>query len=133
MSHLTCSRPANVLRGAAPPAAAAFVVILLLRFPPESYGFYPQCPFHQLLGLQCPGCGATRALSALLHGHIAAAVHLNALATVLFPIVAIYGIFVYAQFLRRKPIHWPNLPPATLYTALAVTVLFGVARNLPWF
>jgi hypothetical protein len=127
------SRVAKVLRAAAPPAAVAFAVTLLLRFPPENFGFYPQCPLHQLLNLQCPGCGATRALTALLHGHIAAAIHFNPLATVLFPVVAVYGFFVYAQFLRRKPIRWPSLPPATIFTALAVTVLIGVVRNTSSF
>jgi Protein of unknown function (DUF2752) len=133
MIHSTRSRVANALRTAVPPAVVALAVMLLLRFSPESCRFYPQCPFHQLLGLQCPGCGATRALADLLHGHLAAAIHFNALATLLFPVVAVYGIFVYAQFLRRKPICRPNLPPATIYTALAVTALFGVARNLPSF
>jgi hypothetical protein len=112
---------------------AALVAIVLLRFSPESYRFYPQCPFHQLLDLRCPGCGATRALASLLHGHIAVAIRFNALATLLFPVVAVYGISVYAQFLRRKHIRRPNLQPATIYTVLAVTVLFGVVRNLSSF
>ena len=133
MTHSTRSRVASALRAAAPPAVVALAVMLLLRFPPESCRFYPQCPFHQLLDLKCPGCGATRALADLLYGHLAAAIHFNALATLLFPVVAVYGIFVYAQFLRRKPICWPNLPPATIYTALSVTALFGVARNLSSF
>ncbi len=102
MTHSTRSRVANALRAAAPPAVIAFATATIVRFPPGHYGFYPQCPFHQLLSLQCPGCGATRALTALLHGQIAVAIHFNALATMLFPVVAVYGIFVYARFLRRK-------------------------------
>ena len=133
MTHLIRSRVANPLRAAAPPVLVAFATAMLLRFPPGRYSFYPQCPFHQLLNLQCPGCGTTRALDAMLHGHLTAAIHLNPLATLLFPIAAVYSIFVYAQFLRRKPIHWPNLSPVTIYMALAVTVLFGVVRNIPSF
>jgi hypothetical protein len=133
MTDSTSSRVAKALRAAAPPAVAVFVVLLLLCFPPESYGFYPQCPLHQLFNLQCPGCGATRALTALIHGRIAAAIQFNPLATVLFPVVAVYSIFVYAQFVKRKPICWPDLPPTAIYAALAVTLLFGVTRNLSSF
>ncbi len=63
------SRLAAILRTAAPVAALLVAVALLLRFPPAQYAFYPQCPIHHSLGLLCPGCGATRALAALLHGH----------------------------------------------------------------
>jgi hypothetical protein len=133
MTDSTRSSVAKALRAAAPLAVTAFVVMLLLRFPPESYGFYPQCPIHQLFNLQCPGCGATRALTALLHGQITAAIHFNAPATMLFPVAPAYSIFVYTQFLRRKPIRCPNLPPTAIYAALAATVLFGVVRNLSSF
>jgi hypothetical protein len=121
---------ASVLRAATPLAAIAFATAILFRFPPERYAFYAQCPFHQLFNLQCPGCGATRALAALLHGDVAAAIHVNALATAFFPLAAAYGIFAYSRFLKREPIRPPTLPPATVYAALGITLVFGVIRNL---
>lgn len=42
----------------------------------------PACPFHALTGLPCPTCGTTRALAALTHGRIAAALAWNPLAAV---------------------------------------------------
>jgi Protein of unknown function (DUF2752) len=57
-------------------AAVAFV---LFRFPPEHFAFYPACPFHTLTGWDCPGCGSTRALAALLHGELLRALSLNPL------------------------------------------------------
>lgn len=36
------------------------------------------CIFHALTGLYCPGCGATRAVKALAHGNVVAALHNNA-------------------------------------------------------
>ena len=50
---------------------------ILYRFNPVTAGFYPKCVFHSLTGLDCPGCGATRALYQLVHGHVAAAFRLN--------------------------------------------------------
>jgi hypothetical protein len=43
---------------------------VVLRFPPDSSGFYPRCPIFFWLHLDCPGCGGTRALAALLRGRL---------------------------------------------------------------
>ena len=37
----------------------------------------PQCPFKQITGLSCPGCGIQRAIHALMHGEIKDAIHYN--------------------------------------------------------
>jgi hypothetical protein len=125
------SRTADILRAAIPPAIIALAAILLLRFPPAQYSFYPQCPIHELFHLQCPGCGATRAVAALLHGHFIEAMNLNALITLLLPCAAAYGLLCYCRLLQRKLLRWPQLPPAVLYALLAMTAVFTIIRNLP--
>lgn len=66
-------------------AGAIFVFVVMCAlafiyfFNPSTHGFYPRCLFHQLTGLNCPGCGSTRALYALLHGQIQTALRDNAL------------------------------------------------------
>ena len=124
-------RAADILRAAVPPAIISFAAILLLRFPPAQYSFYPRCPLHQLLHLQCPGCGATRAVAAILRGHFMEALHFNALVTLLLPFAAVYGIFCYSRLLQRKPIRLSQPRPAVIYAALAVATVFTVVRNLP--
>ena len=52
---------------------------VLYFFNPSTHGFYPVCEFHQLTGLNCPGCGGTRAVYQLLHGHLLRALEDNAL------------------------------------------------------
>ncbi len=42
------------------------------------------CPFHNLSGLPCPGCGLTRAFVCLGHGQIGAAFHWHPLGPFLF-------------------------------------------------
>jgi hypothetical protein len=101
----------------------ATAAILLLRFPPEQYGFYPECPVHHFFGILCPGCGTTRALAALLRGHIAEALRFNPLTTVLLPVS-----FGWAFFKRRG--QWSALSPAALGSLLTAAVLFTLARNL---
>ncbi len=71
-------------------AALAFLAVVLVRFPPDRYAIYPVCPIYHYLHLQCPGCGTTRALAALLHGHIAEAFHLNPFTTLLLPLALPY-------------------------------------------
>lgn len=46
-------------------------------YDPIQYKFMPKCLFKILTGLNCPGCGIQRAIHALLHGHIAEAIHYN--------------------------------------------------------
>jgi len=105
-------------------------VVVLLRFPPTVYNFYPQCPIHEYLHLQCPGCGATRALAALLHGHVAEALHFNALLVVLLPFLAGYAaVFCYRAW-RGVDFRWPQPPRMAVYGVLAVAVMFTVVRNL---
>jgi hypothetical protein len=122
---------ANVSRAAAPLAVVTFGAALLLRLPPAQNSFYPSCPIKEYLHLQCPGCGATRALAALLSGHLVEAIHFNALVTLLFPFTAAYGILCYHRFLRREPLRNPQPPSAIIYAVLALTVVFTMVRNLP--
>jgi hypothetical protein len=90
MTPQSDGRIARALRAAAPPVVAALGAGVLLRFPPALSRFYPRCPVYEIFHLQCPGCGATRALAALLHGRFAEALHLNALFTLLLPFAVAY-------------------------------------------
>ena len=131
MIHTTRRRTADTLRAAVPPAVVALAGILLLRFPPAQYSIYPRCPIHEMFHLQCPGCGATRAIAAILRGHVIEAMNLNALITLLLPFAATYGILCYCRLLQRKPFRWPQPPPAATYAALTLATIFTVIRNLP--
>ena len=106
------------------------VTTTLLLFPPEQYSFYPRCPINELFHLQCPGCGATRALAALLRGHVVEALRFNALTVMLFPIAAVYSVLSYHSFLQCRKVRWPRPRTATICAAFAVTAAFTIIRNL---
>ncbi len=131
MSYIVRSRIADTLRTAVPPAIIALATIILLRFPPAQHSFYPRCPINELLHLQCPGCGATRAVAALLRGRFTEAMSLNPIITLLLPFAAAYGILCYSRLLQRKPLRLPQPRPAVIYAALTVATVFTVVRNLP--
>jgi hypothetical protein len=117
------------VKEALPWAAAGLLAALLLlrRFPPDRYPFYPRCPIYAYLHLQCPGCGATRALAALLRGHIAAALHFNPLTTLLLPVALLYT----AHHSWREPPASPRPSPCAIYILLAIAAIFTITRNLP--
>jgi Protein of unknown function (DUF2752) len=125
------SRYATFALLAAPPVAIILAAALLLHYPPAQYPFYPQCPIHLYLHLDCPGCGTTRALAALLQGHLREALRLNALTTLLLPIAIFYAVRSYIHLLRSEPIHLPQPSTRTLQLACAITVAFTILRNLP--
>ncbi|HZY61934.1 MAG TPA: DUF2752 domain-containing protein [Edaphobacter sp.] len=130
MSTSDHSGMAKIVRAAVPLVLTALCAAVLFLFPPEKYSFYPQCPIYRLLHVQCPGCGTTRALAALLHGHIAEALRFNALTTLLMPLAAVYAIFCYCRFVQRKPLRLPQLPAASLPSMLTLAILFAILRNL---
>lgn len=121
---------ANLARAAAPLAPLALLALLLWRFPPQQYPFYPQCPIFQYLHLQCPGCGTTRALAALLHGNVAAALRLNALTTLSLPFALGIATRSYWRFVRRRTPCIAAIPQMSLYAAIAVCAVFTVMRNM---
>ncbi len=125
-------RFAEILRAAAPLTLAAAGVGVLVRFSPTQNSFYPKCPFYEALHLQCPGCGATRALAALLHGHFSEAMYLNSLTTALLPIAVIGGVRWYFRFVRHEAYHWPQVSSAAIYATLAAATMFTIVRNLPF-
>jgi hypothetical protein len=114
-------------------ASAATTVLtcaVLALYPPTATSFYPACPIHQLFGIECPGCGATRALAALLHGHLREALRLNALFVLLLPAALACAIQIYRRAINTGEFRWPNPPAPAIYTALATTALFTILRNL---
>ena len=125
------SRFAAIVRTIAPLTIVAMVAGVLRRFPPAQYSFYPRCPIYEAFHLQCPGCGATRAIAALLQGRLSEAMHLNALVTLLLPVAAAFGVGWYWRFVRREDDRWPRIPGAPVYVVLGAAAIFTVLRNLP--
>lgn len=98
--------------------AAAIAAYVVYAFDPVTAGFFPHCIFHELSGLQCPGCGGTRAMHALLHGDVAGAIRFNAFLVFGGPVFATGAA---TNQLRRPWVGW---------TIVAALIAWGVLRNL---
>jgi hypothetical protein len=94
---------------------------------PSSFGY--TCPFKALTGYNCPGCGLSRCVNALAHGHLGAAIHFNALFFVVMAALAWGWWAWFRSDAERRP-----LPPPRLWVLvglLAVTLVFSILRNVP--
>ena len=108
-------------------------VLVLFRFDPARHGGYPQCVFHYISGLECPGCGSLRASHNLLHGRILAAFRLNPLFCLLLPVSAWFGVRSLVGRLAGRWLPNPFRHPGWTWLLLWMIVGFWIVRNIPGF
>ena len=110
-------------------------VFLFFLNPTSQFGnqYFPKCPFRFMTGLQCPGCGSTRACYQLLHLHPVAAFKLNPLFMVTLPFI-VYGFLGFTRSaITGKPQRRIFIPSIYLWTWLALMIFFWIFRNTPWY
>lgn len=106
---------------------------LYFLYNPMGYAFFPKCPFYEITGLYCPGCGSQRAFHALLHGHLLQAAGYNLLAVLSLPFLA-YAALVsivnhgFGGAWKQEIFYRPWFAK----TVLGLVLLFWLLRNLPW-
>ena len=106
--------------------AAGLLYLVLVRWT----GFGIPCLFHEVTGLQCPGCGLTHAAVALSRGEIAAAMAYN-------PMLPVYGLYGGWMVLCGGIRYWRGDPnpmmfgPNRVHIAMLVLVIgFWILRNI---
>lgn len=106
--------------------AGAVGAWVLYTFAPAAYGFYPKCVFFSLTGLQCPGCGITRASHHLLHGRVDEAFRLNPM---LFVLIAL-ALFALPSIIKGER---PRFLSSPIFAWGAFVVISGywIVRNTP--
>jgi hypothetical protein len=107
--------------------------VYLFIFEPGKSGFFPGCPFRVLTGFTCPGCGTTRALHQILHGHFDIAFTLNPLLLIAIPF-ALFAFLRYSVIVMRGGVPRPNsLPAPVIYAIFFIIVSFWIFRNTPFY
>jgi Protein of unknown function (DUF2752) len=82
----------------------------------------PVCTFHELTGIACPGCGATRCVRSIFRGAWVAAFVMNPLIFVSTVLVAIYDLYAATVlFLRLPRLRFDGKP-----SWLSLTARFGI-------
>jgi uncharacterized protein DUF2752 len=107
--------------------------VYLFVFEPGRTGFFPPCMFRLLTGMQCPGCGTTRALHEITHGHLKAAFMLNPLLLLASPFL-IYAFLRYSAIVMRGGVPRKNaLPAPYIYAIFFIVLGFWIFRNTPFY
>jgi hypothetical protein len=113
-------------------ATAIGVGTMVFLFNPSTHPFYPVCLFHALTGLNCPGCGMTRALYALLHGNVRLALKDNALFMLVLAALAVWGARLILRKVENRPATF-NFSLKYLWAFFVLAFIFSALRNLPGF
>lgn len=107
--------------------------VYLFVFEPGRTGFFPVCIFRLLTGFTCPGCGTTRALHEIVHGHFAAAFMLNPLLLIASPFLLL-AFLRYSVIVMRGDVPRKNaLPAPYIYAVFFIVVGFWIFRNTPFY
>lgn len=134
--------------GALGATAFAGCAYVALYDPSTSSALYPACPFKVVTGLDCPGCGITRALHALFTGDPLRALDHNAVFVVALPLLVVLAVrSMWRRDDRPPPPGTPtpgSAPPRSApsvrrrwtssmtWATLGAVGVFWVVRNLPW-
>lgn len=137
MATLTPTRRRTAERWALAAGGAATLGLLWARDPNQG-GSYGYCPLRSFTGLDCPFCGGLRGTYALMHGDVATALDHNLLLPLFLGVglALAVGAWKRADGVEREVSSQRTMAGAqvALWWALgAVTVIFFVVRNLPWF
>lgn len=111
-------------------SVAAFTVYVYFHNPFE--GRVTFCSFHALTGLDCPGCGMTRAAYLILHGHPLAGLRQNPFILVVF-VAAYMGLAELSPYLIGRQLPQLSIPNWVLIVLCCLLVLYTIARNVVKF
>ena len=118
--------------------AAIFIPIIILGglvflffVDPEKNSLFP-CFFRFATGLDCPGCGTTRALYSLLHLRFWQAFRYNPLIYLLVPIATYFGAVGYIYLLTGKLFKLKlRISKPVIWIFVIVVLSFVILRNIP--
>lgn len=115
--------------GALAVAGAAWAAVAVAR---PGDGGPVWCPWRAVTGLDCPFCGATRAMASLGHGDVVAALDHNALLVlVVLPMAALGWALWVARARAGQPL--PQISNRALTLGLLVVGMWWVLRlAVPW-
>ena len=105
--------------------------VVLYLYRPEGLPI-PRCPFLQLTGWQCPGCGSLRGIHALLHGDLGRVLQLNVM---LLPALVYFTLLVILELLRpyrpqAERLYRSFAGRTACWIIFAIIVVWGIVRNL---
>jgi len=111
------------------------LLIIYSIFDPANTDLFPKCPFRQITGYKCPGCGSQRAIHHLLSFDIFGAFKDNMLLVVSIPYIITGAIFDLVKQPSQKFLKWRKFFFGTkaIFIVLGIIISFWILRNIYGF
>ncbi len=116
--------------------SSSIVLIFIYRkYNPLENNYFPKCPFRELTGYKCPGCGSQRAIHHLLNFNISNAFRENLLLVISIPYLIIGFTFDLLKIKSEKLLIWRKRLFGTkaIIIILIIIISFWIFRNVPPF
>lgn len=112
-------------------AFAAAGVVFLWFFNPTEIAWAPKCAVHAITGLQCPGCGISRAIHALLHGHFYEALAYNWFFVISVPyLLSVCAVMSIPALYRRERLRYAVTGQTVAWIYVTLFCVWFVVRNI---
>lgn len=111
------------------PFIAAPLIFLLAKFVAEHKDMLTPCLTYTLFGINCPGCGATRASIALLNGDIITSLRQNCMVI----IGILVCVWLYVEFLFKiyeKPLPFTIVKQKYIWIFVSFLFIYTILRNI---
>lgn len=113
------------------PSILITLLILVLIYSKYEFNIGVVCPFNEILGWECPGCGGTRMAVSLLHLEFYQAFRYNPFVFITLPILGIVYTWQTIKFIfQNQTSVWLD-KFLIIYAILLIT--YGVIRNIGIF
>lgn len=108
------------------------VALLYQSYNPEESTLFPTCPFLEMTGLQCPGCGSQRAVHQLLNLDFYGAVKQNFLLVISIPYIILGLIFDAIKRPSERALRWRKklYGRNAIFVTLSIIISFWILRNI---
>ena len=110
------------------------LAILYRTYNPSGNIYFPKCPFRELTGLKCPGCGSQRAIHYLLNFDILNATKENAILVLSLPYILTGLVFDLLKQPNGKILKWRKrlFGQKAIFVILTIIIAFWILRNITY-
>ena len=111
------------------------LIIIYKVFNPLESKYFPKCPFLELTGYRCPGCGSQRAIHHLLNFDILGAAKENVLLVISIPYLIVGFTFDSLKNPGKTVLKWRKrlFGLKAIRIILVLIISFWILRNMPYF
>jgi len=110
------------------------LAILYRTYNPNGNIYFPKCPFRELTGFKCPGCGSQRAVHYLLNFDIYSATKENAILVLSIPYILTGLVFDLMKRPNERILKWRKrlFGQKAIFIILTIIIAFWILRNITY-